>query len=806
MKTRFCFSQRQMRSHGFNNDLLGTDIHHVYIPHITGTGGFWRDYLQVNNNEDATNTFTLTLYDKGTQVYQQDFTVNGFSQSIIDLKTLIPNIESGCGVIKYTSEGLYFRLSYEEKSGGGVAEFRLADDHDSVIGFYFSDFSSEVTWKAIALSNLNSEESNIKLYAVGVEGILDCVNFSIAANAKEVGLYEKWFPDINFNEIEEIIAVSDRGLSGITISGNSDNSFLLFTEAYKTSAFNTSMVCEIETKTNGEISTQSTNKNGEVEVDINGEVVTIKTFTNDLNAIPNAGVSLFETADNLQILIRNEVKNKSANYSILNKSDVDSEEGFILDEYDSDGLIVKKSYYSGVMNFGEKIATYSYDDVFSSIAENFPSTVGMIFFMDEDIVDISSSTFDIFQSPFENILYLKGHKPTNISTNLLNLLSPKEAHASITLGIAVTIVVIMAVTTTLSISYAIIKDKVDKIYDSIPPLIIELNKPAPNSAVTDIHSQWFEWKCNDHQTKTNEFITEMIVLCEKENIYHCFFAKDFGTKYCGNNNYQIQDPVETLEYGKKYYWGIIAQDGTERVQEFSPFTYKGDSDSDDQGGDSNKVDPGLIYEEDFSSDPNYIVKYSSNAEGKGQAKWDNGSFFAEVMDQSSKWYYFGESPKFEAATFDKNMYIIFSFNPVKPDWGQYPGIYFVPSEVEDPFTLKTDYFKKHLKFSINWSDSIHKKFVFRYSGNTYVSPTIPATNAWYKVAISYDPMNRTGHLVIMNPDGTIFVDETNLDFSNMTNIGKIMIGEVQNKTKYGTLAQIRVDDIMIVNLGEDDYK
>lgn len=228
---------------GFNNDLLGTDIYHVYIPHITGTGGFWRDYLQVNNNEDDTNTFTLTLYDKGTQVYQQDFTVDGLSQSIIDLKTLAPNIESGCGVISYTSKGLYFRLSYEEKSGGGVAEFRLTDSLDKVIGFYFSEFSSEVTWKAIALSNLNSEAANIKLYAVGVEGVLDCVNFSITANAKEVGFYEKWFPDINFNEIKEIIAVSDRGLCGITITGNSDNSFLLFTSAAPLEEFGTTVVC-----------------------------------------------------------------------------------------------------------------------------------------------------------------------------------------------------------------------------------------------------------------------------------------------------------------------------------------------------------------------------------------------------------------------------------------------------------------------------------------------------------------------------------------------------------------------------------
>ena len=139
----------------------------VYIPHITGTEGLWRDYLQVNNDEDVKNSFTLTLYDNGLQVYQQDFSVDGLSQSIIDLKTLVPNIESGGGVISYTSEGLYFRLSYEEKSGGGVAEFRLLNELNQTIGFYFSDFTSEVSWKALAISNLNPEAADITIICHG---------------------------------------------------------------------------------------------------------------------------------------------------------------------------------------------------------------------------------------------------------------------------------------------------------------------------------------------------------------------------------------------------------------------------------------------------------------------------------------------------------------------------------------------------------------------------------------------------------------------------------------------------------------
>ena len=70
----------------------------VFLPHITGTGGFWRNYLQVNNNEDAAQSFTITLYDGGAQIFQQNFSVVGLSQSIINLKDLAPTIAAGCGM------------------------------------------------------------------------------------------------------------------------------------------------------------------------------------------------------------------------------------------------------------------------------------------------------------------------------------------------------------------------------------------------------------------------------------------------------------------------------------------------------------------------------------------------------------------------------------------------------------------------------------------------------------------------------------------------------------------------------------
>ena len=61
--------------------------------------------------------------------------------------------------------------------------------------------------------------------------MIDISNLNIAAFSKEVGLYTKWFPQIKLSDIKEIIAVSEKGLCGLTISGNNENSFLLFTTA-----------------------------------------------------------------------------------------------------------------------------------------------------------------------------------------------------------------------------------------------------------------------------------------------------------------------------------------------------------------------------------------------------------------------------------------------------------------------------------------------------------------------------------------------------------------------------------------------
>ena len=69
------------------------------------------------------------------------------------------------------------------------------------------------------------------MYAVGTNQILGTAAVTIAGNSKVVGEYTTWFPDVPFEDIERIVAVSENDLTGITISGSEDNGTLLFMPA-----------------------------------------------------------------------------------------------------------------------------------------------------------------------------------------------------------------------------------------------------------------------------------------------------------------------------------------------------------------------------------------------------------------------------------------------------------------------------------------------------------------------------------------------------------------------------------------------
>lgn len=210
---------------------------------------------------------------------------------------------------------------------------------------------------------------------------------------------------------------------------------------------------------------------------------------------------------------------------------------------------------------------------------------------------------------------------------------------------------------------------------------------------------------------------------------------------------------------------------------------------------------GGIYSENFESDPDFTVKYSNNTEGKANIYWDDNAenYYASVMDQSDTWYSLGYSPVFGEGidTNNTDFIISFEFNPIEPDWGHYPGIYFLESgDIESPHELQ-----RALQFTINWSDNTYKKFKligFSDDDNSqFLSPRIPKENEWYTVQIIYKSDVEKIDLTIEREDGSMFVDENNLEIPLNNPFNQLAIGEIQGPIKYGSKSIIRIDNISI---------
>ncbi len=243
-----------------------------------------------------------------------------------------------------------------------------------------------------------------------------------------------------------------------------------------------------------------------------------------------------------------------------------------------------------------------------------------------------------------------------------------------------------------------------------------------------------------------------------------------------------------------------------------------DPTSGDEGDTTDDVDRGdtssageqelnVVYEENFSSDPEYRRTTSQSAGGKMEVYWDDarGSYYAKVRDQSSEnWWALGRSPEFSTVSSDKAFTVSFKINPVEPDWGHYPGIYFVSSRRSpDPRNLDTSF-----KFDIKWSDNYLKKFAITNSdGDRYSTPTIPEEDEWYDVTIKYDPRSETTGLSILREDGSMFVDETDISVPIYSRFDQLAIGETQGDgVQYGDQAQVRLDDIVISSYLRNDSK
>jgi hypothetical protein len=214
-----------------------------------------------------------------------------------------------------------------------------------------------------------------------------------------------------------------------------------------------------------------------------------------------------------------------------------------------------------------------------------------------------------------------------------------------------------------------------------------------------------------------------------------------------------------------------------------------------------------IYAEDFQNDPNYEISVSSNDRGS-VFEWDpdEQNFYVETADgsRSGRWWAFALPPIFDTLTNSQSFEVSFQFNPIKPDWGSYPGFRFVYDDGGDVNDTEGVWaFRLDCRDSIGCSSgTANSRSRFRLSvrgGDAFLSPRIPQMNEWYDVTITYEADLESAQIEILREDGSIFMNKEDIPLmGSERKFNRILLGRSSGgPPQYGNRAEIRVDDIVI---------
>ena len=81
----------------------------------------------------------------------------------------------------------------------------------------------------MAVGNVNPTTATVNLYAYGGGELLGTKTITLGPYERVAGAHTLWFPSVSFAAIDKIIVVSANNLCGISMSGNTSSSLLLFT-------------------------------------------------------------------------------------------------------------------------------------------------------------------------------------------------------------------------------------------------------------------------------------------------------------------------------------------------------------------------------------------------------------------------------------------------------------------------------------------------------------------------------------------------------------------------------------------------
>ena len=328
------------------------------------------------------------------------------------------------------------------------------------------------------------------------------------------------------------------------------------------------------------VTQETTDSNGEATFSVNGGQTTFKVVSADNPSstdISSAIISVY--SENNQVLVFTEATGYFSSFQIFQSSSLSSLQDIQLTPSDSNDYDVEKSSLSPSddIPFGEKITTLSTSELNSYIASNYSSSKAFVFFIDSDVTSLDTASIDLYQSQFDNVLYLHAY---NSSTSFLDILGPRKAYAIIGLSFLV-IVTILDVAGAFLGAYILLDIAKEAIPDEPPSLALS----SPGATVSDITNEWFSWTSSDNEYDISNaaLYAQRFIISKSSDPFSYYYdedvtlyKKDNVSSLLGPTSYRIQHDFGGLENGEVYYWGVCVVDGVNPgVEQISSFTYVG---------------------------------------------------------------------------------------------------------------------------------------------------------------------------------------------------------------------------------------
>ena len=195
------------------------DAGRYLIPHIANEWDTWENILVFDNLTEQAKTIKLTLFSQGEKVVNsKDYQIPPYGQVTLSLNGF-NSLSPDCGYAEVSDGGVAVRQGFKATQGG-IAEFLLSSDtsYNLVLNMPQTE-NDKLNWNGIALMNPNDGDANVTLNAYRSENLIESVQVVIPANQRVVGVLSDFFSNLGDSEVDRVEVISDRPLTGLTISG-----------------------------------------------------------------------------------------------------------------------------------------------------------------------------------------------------------------------------------------------------------------------------------------------------------------------------------------------------------------------------------------------------------------------------------------------------------------------------------------------------------------------------------------------------------------------------------------------------------